>query len=213
MPPATSPENELRKHFPAVYLTLISILVALAVEGLLGRVSELPSLFVLSPATVLHWLQISLVLLVAALFWWVIVRWATTLPWGFGFFDALAPLVLLVFLHFFAHSVAGSADRWFGAIGLVSIGGAVNYSYSARRALALVSQAESQRSILLPAGIVGVVGLLSVVVATVGLGEISVILQIFLNTLVLAVIFAFGFSEYRFWRRAVSKHLASSSAP
>ena len=70
MSPPKSPENELRKHFPTVYLTLISILIALAVEGLLGRMGELPSLFVLSSSTVLHWLQISLVLLVFALFWW-----------------------------------------------------------------------------------------------------------------------------------------------
>jgi len=70
----TSHQNELRKHFPTVYLTLISILVALAVEGLLERMYELPSLYVLSSSSVLTWLQISIVLEIAALFWWVIAR-------------------------------------------------------------------------------------------------------------------------------------------
>lgn len=207
-----STDSELQKHFPTIYLTLVSILVALAVESLLGRMAQIPTLFVASANGVLHWLQISLVLLVSAQFWWVIARWATTLPWAFGFFDAIAPLVLLVLLHFFAHSVAGSPDRWFGTFGVVSLGGAVNYAYSARRALALASQADSNRQVLVPAGIAGTAGLLGAAGGAIGIGEVGVGLQIFVNLVVLVVVFLFGFSEYRVWSKALRRHLASSPA-
>ena len=88
MSSSDSVQRELRKHFPTVYLTLISILVALAVEGLLERMDQIRPLFVLSATVILLWTQILLVLAIAALFWWVIARWASTLPWAFGFFDA-----------------------------------------------------------------------------------------------------------------------------
>ena len=68
MASSKSPQDVLREHFPTVYLTLISILVALAVEGLLERIDELPQLFVVSPSAILSWLEISIVLLIAALF-------------------------------------------------------------------------------------------------------------------------------------------------
>jgi hypothetical protein len=212
VPSSTSPENELRKHFPTVYLALISILVALAVEGLLGRVGELPSLSMLSAEAVLQWLQISLVLLIAALFWWVIARWACTLPWAFGFFDALAPLVLLVLLHFLAHSVGSNPDRWFGALGAVAIGGSINYVFSARRALESCSQTDAHGSLLIPTGIAAGTGFLAVVGAAMGLGQLSPGSQILLNTLVVAVVVVFSVSEYRFWHRTVSRHLEGSLA-
>ena len=172
------PETELRKHFPTVYLTLISILVALAVESLLGRIDELQSLFVFSPVGFLHWLQISLVLLVSALFWWVIARWATTLPWAFG---------------------------------AVSIGGAVNYAFRARRALALVSQAGLGGQILAPTGIAATAGFLGAMGGLIGMGEISVASQIALNLVVFVLVFVFGLSEYRFWRKALGRHLSAAS--
>ena len=202
-----SPENELRKHFPTVYLTMISILVALAIEGLLGRIDELPHLFVLSPSSILNWLQISIVLLIAALFWWVIARWASTLPWTFGFFDALAPLALLMVLHFLSQSVGASADQWFGALGIVAIGGSVNYVVSARRALADSSQAGARRQLFVPAAIPASVGLLAIVASSVGLDGIGTGIQILLNAAVVGVVAGFSVAEYRFWNRIVTGHL------
>jgi len=208
----TSHQNELRKHFPTVYLTLISILVALAVEGLLERMYELPSLYVLSSSSVLTWLQISIVLEIAALFWWVIARWASTLPWVFGFFDALAPLVLLVVLHILAHSVGTNSDQWFGALGAVAIGGSINYAVSARRALTLSAQADARNSVLIPAAIPAGVGVLAILGSAIGLAALSTGFQIVLNITVVGVIVAFSVAEFRFWKRVVTEHLEHSPA-
>ena len=208
----TSLQNQLRKNFSTVYLTLISILVALAVEGLLARMDELPSLYVLSSSSVLSWLQISIVLSIAALFWWVIARWATTLPWAFGFFDALAPLVLLVVLHILADSVGTKSDQWFGALGVVASGGSINYTVSARRALTLSSQADARSSVLLPAAIPAGIGLLAILGSAIGLGALSIGFQIVLNSAVVGVVAAFSVAEYRFWKRIATEHLESSPA-
>jgi hypothetical protein len=205
-----STDHELRRHFPTVYLTLISILVALAVEGLLGRIGELPNIFVFSLSAILNWLQVSIVVLIASLFWWVIARWACTLPWAFGFFDAVAPLVLLMVLHFLAQSVGANPNRWFAALGVVAIGGAANYLFSARRALP--SSSGARRQVLFPATIPASIGLLAILGSVFGLGGVSTGVQIFLNTGVVAVVVAFSMAEYRFWSRAVSEHLADSPA-
>jgi len=173
---------------------------------------ELPSLYVLSSSSVLSWLQISIVLTIAALFWWVISRWASTLPWAFGFFDALAPLVLLVVLNILAHSVDTNSHRWFGALGAVAIGGSINYAVSARRALTLSSQADARRSVLIPAAIPASVGVLAILGSATGIGTLSTGLQILLNTAVFGVIVAFSMVEFRFWKRVVTEHLGSSRA-
>jgi hypothetical protein len=206
----TSPENELRKHFPTVYLTLISILVALAVESLLDRMHELPHLLTFSSSAILNWIQITIVLLIAALFWWVIARWASTLPWVFGFFDALAPLVLLVVLHFLAQSVGTSPDQWFGALGVVAIGGSVNYAVSARRALTFSSQTHARSHIFILAAIPSSIGLLAIVGSAIGLGELGAGFQIFLNTIFVGVVVIFSVAEYRFWKRTASEHMEGS---
>lgn len=208
----TSPENELRKHFPTVYLTLISILIALAVESLLDRMHELPHLFTFSSPAILNWIQITIVLLIAALFWWVIARWASTLPWASGFFDALAPLVLLVVLHFLAQSVGTSPDQWFGALGAVAIGGSVNYTVSARRAVTLSSQTHARSYIFIVAAIPSSIGLLAIVGSAIGLGELGAGFQIFLNTIVVGVVVVFSVAEYRFWKRTTSEHMEGSPA-
>jgi hypothetical protein len=208
----TSYQNELRRHFPTIYLTLISILVALAIEGLLERMYELPSLYLLSSSSVLAWLQISIVLSIAALFWWVIARWASTLPWVFGFFDALAPLVLLVVLHILADSVGTNADRWFGALGAVAIGGSINYAVSARRALALSAQADARSSVLFPAAIPAGVGIVAIVGTAIGLGALGTGSQILLNTAVIGVLVVFSVAEFRFRKRTVTEHLERSPA-
>ena len=207
-----SPENELRKHFPTVYLTLISILVAIAVEGLLERMHELPHLFAFSSSAILDWIQITIVLLIAALFWWVIARWASTIPWAFGFFDALAPLVLLVVLHFLAQSVGTRPDQWFGALGVVAIGGSVNYAVSACRSLTFSSQTHARSYIFILAAIPSSIGLLAIVGSAIGLGELGAEFQIFLNTIVVGVVIVFSVAEYRFWKRTASQHMEGSPA-
>jgi hypothetical protein len=212
MTSSKSLQNILRKHFPTVYLTLISILVALAVEGLLERINELPQLFAMSPSAILYWLEISIVLSIAALFWWVIARWVFTFPWVFGFFDALAPLILLMVLHFLAQSVGATPDRWFAALGVVAIGGAVNYVVSAWRALAFTSRAGARWKVVYPAAIPATVGLLAVLGSSVGFGSISTGFKIFVNALVVGVVIAFSAAEYRFWARVVAEHLDESPA-
>ena len=130
----------------------------------------------------------------------------------FGFFDALAPLVLLVVLHILAHSVGTNSDQWFGALGAVAIGGSINYAVSARRALTLSAQADARNSVLIPAAIPAGVGVLAILGSAIGLAALSTGFQIVLNITVVGVIVAFSVAEFRFWKRVVTEHLEHSPA-
>ncbi len=130
----------------------------------------------------------------------------------FGFFDALAPLVLLVVLHILAHSVGTNSDQWFGALGAVAIGGSINYAVSARRALTLSAQADARNSVLIPAAIPAGVGVLAILGSAIGLAALSTGFQIVLNITVVGVIVAFSVAEFCFWKRVVTEHLEHSPA-
>ena len=92
----TEVANRLRAHFTTVQITLLSIVVALVLENLLGRIDSLPHLNFSSSAGWLTWSQIALVVSCA------IATWA-----GFGLtlglpqklpriIDFLAPFALLI---------------------------------------------------------------------------------------------------------------------
>lgn len=214
MSPSGPHSSDLRRHFPTVYLTLISILVALAVEGLLERMDQIETLFVPSAPTFLLWIQITIVLALAAIFWWVIARWASTLPWSVGFFDALMPLLLLVVFHFLAGSIGASATRWFAALGLISIGGALNYLVSALRALGARDDVPDRAWLLAPTavGLGGGVGFfaLSIFAAR---RDPGVGLQIVLNSLGAVLLVVFSMLEYRAWTRILERVRSTRGDP
>jgi hypothetical protein len=200
-------DQKLRKNFPAVYVTMMSIIVALAAEELLARLDRIETLFEFSGACLVIWTQSSLVLLLAALFWWVTVRWVVSIPWRFGFSDAIGPLVLLVAFHFFAAAVGTSASRWFGAQGLIAVGGSINYFVNARRAVLHfgLPSAPSLTALLIPTAYGLVIGIVALFVATLGSGRtLSVAMYLGLNALVAAGMAAFAITELRVWR-----HLAN----
>lgn len=202
-----SVDQKLRKNFPAVYITMMSIIVALAAEELLTRLDGIETLFEFSGACLVIWTQSSLVLLLAALFWWVTVRWVVSIPWRFGFSDAIGPLVLLVAFHFFAAAVGTGASRWFGAQGLIAVGGSINYFVNARRAVlhSGLPSASSLRGLLIPTAIGLAIGIIALVAAAFGAGRsLSVTMHLSLNALLATGIVAFAITELRVWR-----HLAN----
>jgi hypothetical protein len=186
-----------------VYLTLLSIVVALAAEGLLNRLDQIEALFDLNSNSLLIWAQSLLSLLLAAVFWWVAVRWVGALPWRFGFFDSIGPLALLVAFHFLVASVGASAGRWFASLGLISVAGSIIYVINARRAISLRAPSlHSQRTMILrPAGVGVATGLASVLVGAVATGQsLGPGVQLVLNGVVAAGLVAFAIMEHRVWQ-------------
>ena len=197
-------DRQLRKNFPGVYLTMLSIVVALAAEGLLARLDEVEALFEISGANFLVWSQSSLVLLLAALFWWVTVRWVVSFPWRFGFSDAIGPLGMLLAFRVLVTAVGTGAGRWFGALGLIAVGGSIIYLVNARRGISLsgVASALSRTAFLIPTSIGVATGMAALVFGALGAGRsLSVAMQLLGNALVAAGIVAFAVTEHRVWRR------------
>ncbi len=89
---------QLRKQFPALYITLVSVVIALAIESLLGRLDEPPS-FGTGWARAVLFTQVASLVMIAAMFWWISARWVSTIPWRFRFFDGLSQLLMLIGLH------------------------------------------------------------------------------------------------------------------
>jgi hypothetical protein len=202
---------ELRRNFPAVYVTMLSIVVALAAEGLLAKLDGIDTLFEISGASLLIWTQGALVLVLAALFWWVTVRWAVSFPWRFGISDALGPLGLLVAVHFLVTAIGTGGGRWFGAQGLIAAGGSIIYLANARRAIALSGfpDAPSRTALLIPATIGVVSGMAALVAGAIDAGRsFSMTAHLVLNALLAAGIVAFAVTEHRIWR-----HFADRAPP
>jgi hypothetical protein len=110
---------------PSLYLTLTSILLAIALENLVGRLEALGALSAVSGALVLSWLQASLVLQQILLIWVATALVFHSLHWTAGVEDVFMPFVsgltLLLaiawigpdsLLQFFVLAVVGS----FGAV-------------------------------------------------------------------------------------------------
>ena len=154
--------RDLRRDFATVYLAFYSIVVALAAEGLLGRLGELDAI----DATALT--QAALVLSLAGVGWWIAARWAITLPWTFGFFDVIAPLGMLATFHFIVQSIGRDPHHWLIGVGLASVGAAFIYYVNVRRAVGATAFRELGGAARPAAGLAAVAGL-----ALLGLGALA----------------------------------------
>lgn len=203
----TAADQALRQHFPSVYLTLISILIALAIETLLGKLAGFEGLFVWSGARAVVWGQAGLILLIAALYWWVAVRWVCSIPWPFSFFDTVGSFGLLVALHFLVTFVGSQSGDWFVALGLMSLASWGFYFINTLRAAVATGRdlARVTRETAKPVAIGFAVGLPLVVVGgmTVG-GSLSAGVIVTLNLIVFAVIVGSMPLEYRAWRSVLA---------
>lgn len=124
----------LRKHFPTLYITLVSIVIALAIEGVLSRLNFLTETADgLSLAVLI--LQMSHFVFTAAVFWWISARWVTTVPWKFGFFDGLSLMVLLIMFHYLSQAIGVSFMQWVLGFGLLAFGSSFVYRFCGRRGI------------------------------------------------------------------------------
>ena len=134
-PGAESPADALlRQHFPTLYITLVSIVIALAIEGVLSRLNFLTETADGMSLAVLV-LQLSHFVFTAAMFWWIAARWVTTVPWKFGFFDGLSLMVLLMMFHYVSQAIGVSFMRWMFGFGVLAFGSSFVYRFNGRRGI------------------------------------------------------------------------------
>jgi len=119
-----------------VYLTLVSIIVALALEDLFSRVREIYSLVGPDATSVLLWLQITGAFCAALGVWVGYCHILITTRWILGIWDALSVLSLLVAL-FLINTTVGAANPgwWFFAVGIHALGGGGILYVNLRRAM------------------------------------------------------------------------------
>jgi len=114
--------QQKEQPFPTIYLTLVSIVIALGLEHLLNHV------FALEPGGVERYLvlvQAVAMFLVLATIWLIYAVLMMAAPWSPRFQDFFAPLLLLVLLYFTIAAIGSSAHAWFYLVGIGSLAGAV----------------------------------------------------------------------------------------
>ena len=201
-------EPSLREHFSSVYLALAAVVVALAVERLLGRFHEVSDLQSYAANPVLVWIQFAIVIGFASLYWWVTARWAISLRWRLGLFDAVYPLAFLVLIDFVIASIGDSTTRWFVSLGITSVFSAAGYIINVWRSASLPENADRVvvRRFLIPAGVLAITGVAMLVTATVGGSNIAgPAAASWITVFFAAAGCIFGFLEHRVWRVAASK--------
>ncbi len=200
-----SAEAKLRRQFPALYITLVSIVIALAIEGLLGRLGELESLGVGAARAVLF-AQVGVVLLIASLLWWVSARWVTTIPWPFGFSDGFSMIALLIVFHIVTRSIANDFGHWLLSLGVFGLATSFVYLLNGQRGLRVNGHSGSVRRRHGVAGAaVGAIGLVCTLLAAVGGGAWAPPGQLVLALGIGVATIAFAYLDYRVWRLACAE--------
>ena len=86
--------NRAKKQFPAVLLTLLSMVQALALELLWGHVRETDSLFSLTVSSGIAWVQIAATFLGLVLIWMVYASNVMRFRWVPGTRDSIYPFII-----------------------------------------------------------------------------------------------------------------------
>ncbi len=128
-------KKQIRDNHPNVYLTLVSIIVALALEDLFSLVREFYTEEGPEAVTVLLWLQILGAFAAAFATWVGYCHIFITTRWILGIWDALSVMTLLVTL-FLINSFVGAENSawWFCAMGAQSFAGGTILYVNMRRA-------------------------------------------------------------------------------
>lgn len=127
--------KQIRDSHPSVYLTMVSIIVALALEDLFSLVREIYTVAGPEAVTVLLWLQILGAFSSAFATWVGYCHIFITTRWILGIWDALSVMTLLVTL-FLINSFVGAENSawWFCAMGAQSFAGGTILYVNMRRA-------------------------------------------------------------------------------
>ncbi len=94
----TTQHDRARSGFATVYLTLASVVIALALEKLSDRMVAVAPFPPIDAAGALTWLQGGIVLVVAFTMFIIVSYVVLALRWDFGLLDAAAPFVLIIIL-------------------------------------------------------------------------------------------------------------------
>ncbi len=198
-----SADAALRRAFPGLYITLVSIVIALAIEGLLGRLDELGS-WGRGTARVVLVMQVVHIVCTASLFWWVSARWVTSVPWPFGVFDGFSTIIMLISFHYLSQSVGGSFSEWLAIFGIFSLLVAFAYGLNGHRGLVVNRRTDVDAQLLIPTGIAIGNGVAMLALAWWFRAGSSGSQQIAILVFVLLQLAAFGLADYRVWVRAAN---------
>jgi len=126
----------IRDNHPQVYLTLVSIIVALALEDLFSEVRGIYAGPGPDTTTVLLWLQIIGAFFTSFNVWVGYCQILITSRWVLGIWDALSVMSLLVILFLINSSVgASNATWWFCAVGAMLLAAAFILRINLQRAM------------------------------------------------------------------------------
>ena len=110
--------NRTKEYFPTVLLTLLSIVQAIALELLWGKVVSIESLYSLSSIAILGWIQISATLLGIVLIWLVYAGNVMRFRWVPNLADSTYPFLVGILEFWLVENIGqGKLGFWFIAMG------------------------------------------------------------------------------------------------
>lgn len=121
--------QHIRNNYASVYLTIVSVIVALALGDLFTQVREIYGSGGAISAPVLLWAQVISAFSAALCVWVGYCHIFITVSWILGIWDALSVMILLIAL-FLINTTVGleSSAWWFWAVGFATLcGGAILY--------------------------------------------------------------------------------------
>lgn len=116
----TTQYEQLQEGFATIYLTLSSVVIALALEKLFDRIVAVAPLPPVDAAGALIWLQGGIVLVVAFMMFVMVSYLVLALRWEIGVMDAAMPFLLLILLAAVITAIgrgAGTAFFYIAAVG------------------------------------------------------------------------------------------------
>lgn len=128
-------QARIKEMFPSIYLTLVSMIQAIALEALFSHAQELDVLWSRTAAGVSTWLQVFFTFHVIFYTWLVYSQGVVAMRWVLGFRDAFFPFAIGA-LEFLVIATTGpdTVPLWFGAAGLAFLTGAWVFGFGIQRA-------------------------------------------------------------------------------
>ncbi len=116
--------SRAKEAFPSLNITLVGMIVAIALEALVGRLREVDAAFTLTGESLAIWLQGIFVFQVAFYLWVAYAVLAFLARWSMRWVDFVAPFFLGVVMFALSPLIGTERmDAWFGLIGLGFISG------------------------------------------------------------------------------------------
>ena len=125
MPEST--EDKIREHYPTMYMTIVSVVVALVFENLFAAMKERDDLWSFSSA--LLWVEAGAVVLSGVLFWFHSLLFSASIRQLFSLRDAINPFVVLFVLNILVASISTEFSMFFLFWAFTMATGVVTWGY------------------------------------------------------------------------------------